>query len=899
MKNKFFFFLTIFIINFCVLLSAKTDEQFNFDVTEIEIKEQGNIYEGNEKGLVTTNEGIFIYADYFRYNKGLNILSAKGNVKIIDKTKNLTFLSKEITYLKNQEIIFSKKKSKVINENLLIISDNFKYEKNLNILNTKGNVKIEDNIEDYIIFAEELNYFKNDEKIVTIGETNALFQKKYDFNSEDVLLDRNLMELSSNKKSTILDNNSNIYKLQKFKYLYDKKILNGQNIELQTNYKKKKNDKFYFSSAIIDFLENKFVSKDTKVLFHKNMLDKERSGEPEQLKKFQNKNDPRLSGVSSAGDENKVIVNKGIFTTCQKKDGCPPWSIKAKKITHDKIKKELIYDNAILNIYDVPVFYFPKFFHPDPTIKRRSGFLQPRLNNSNILGTSLNVPYFHVISNDKDITFKPTIFDNRIYMFQNEYRQQNEKSSFIADFAYIKGYKSSLSNNRNSISHLFSKFNFDLNLKDYIYSKLNFFVEKVNNDTYLKIFENVLLTSEDFENDLLDQNNLTSGLELNLEHDDFTLTAGLTSYENLKKSKSSDRYQYVLPYYDYSSTLYESLFGSIDFSSSGKNTLKDTNNLKTNLTNNLNYISSDFYTNFGLVNNFGIYFKNLNVIGKDDDKYTSNLQSDIFNIYKFETSLPFSKIDSKYNNYLKPKLAFRINPSNMQDYSSSDRLITANNIFDINRLGISDSYEGGKSLTLGLDYKKEKLDDTDKYLEIKLASNLRDKNNNKIPSSSTLNRTTSNLFGSIENSFSEFLNLNYNFALDNNFNNFEYNSINTEFTVNNFVTEFNFIERSGEVGNTNTIENTTSINFNENNNLLFKTRRNRKISLTEYYDFIYEYQNDCLTAAIKYRKTYYQDRDLKPKEDLFFTITLFPLTTLDQKIDSKLYRDDNNDIIWK
>ena len=76
----------------------------------------------------------------------------------------------------------------------------------------------------------------------------------------------------------------------------------------------------------------------------------------------------------------------------------------------------------------------------------------------------------------------------------------------------------------------------------------------------------------------------------------------------------------------------------------------------------------------------------------------------------------------------------------------------------------------------------------------------------------------------------------------------------------------------------------------EKNSLIFKTRRNRKISLTEYYDLVYEYQNDCLTAGIKYRKTYYQDRDLKPKEDLFFTITLFPLTTLDQKIDQQLYR---------
>ena len=56
--------------------------------------------------------------------------------------------------------------------------------------------------------------------------------------------------------------------------------------------------------------------------------------------------------------------------------------IYSKKITHDKIKKDLIYENAVLKIYDIPVLYFPKFFHPDPTVERRTGFLQPQFNRS-------------------------------------------------------------------------------------------------------------------------------------------------------------------------------------------------------------------------------------------------------------------------------------------------------------------------------------------------------------------------------------------------------------------------------------------------------------------------------------------------------------------------------------
>ena len=145
----------------------------------------------------------------------------------------------------------------------------------------------------------------------------------------------------------------------------------------------------------------------------------------------------------------------------------------------------------------------------------------------------------------------------------------------------------------------------------------------------------------------------------------------------------------------------------------------------------------------------------------------------------------------------------------------------------------------------------------------------------------------------------EFLTFNYEFSLDNNLENFEYNNFVTELKFNNFETNFRFNETNGKVGDSNYFENEINYNFDKNNTLAFKTRRNRKISLTEFYDLIYEYQNDCLTAAIKYRKTYYQDRDAIPKEDLFFSITLFPLATLEQKIDKKLYRDDNNDIIWK
>ena len=121
--------------------------------------------------------------------------------------------------------------------------------------------------------------------------------------------------------------------------------------------------------------------------------------------------------------------------------------------------------------------------------------------------------------------------------------------------------------------------------------------------------------------------------------------------------------------------------------------------------------------------------------------------------------------------------------------------------------------------------------------------------------------------------------------VNNNFNSIEHNDLGVEFKLNNFNTKFNFLEESGEMGSSNFLENETNFQFDEQNFLTFKTRRNRKLNLTEYYDLVYEYKNDCLSAGIKYKKTYYEDRELKPSENLFFTISLIPLTNYEQKIE--------------
>ena len=62
------------------------------------------------------------------------------------------------------------------------------------------------------------------------------------------------------------------------------------------------------------------------------------------------------------------------------------------------------------------------------------------------------------------------------------------------------------------------------------------------------------------------------------------------------------------------------------------------------------------------------------------------------------------------------------------------------------------------------------------------------------------------------------------------------------------------------------IKNQTKYSFDDNNSLSFATRRNRELNMTEFYNLVYQYENDCLKAAIEYNKNFYSDSDIKPEE---------------------------------
>ena len=797
MKNKFITLLFVVILNLHPFNLSFADE-FIFEVSNIEIIENGNVYKGSNRGKITTNNQTEIISNNFEYLKKTNRLEANGNVILTDLENNI------------------------------------------------------------VINAEKIFYLKNQEKIYTLGKTLIKISDEYSVEGSDLTLLKNEMILSSDRKTTITDNFSNHYTLNKFEYSINKEILKGNKIELTTNYQKKKSDKYFFETGFVDLKENKFLAKDINVRMHKTLYGN-------------NDNDPRINAVSGAGDKFNSFYEKGVFTSCKKTDKCPPWKINAKKIQHDKVNKRIIYDNAWLNIYDYPVLYFPKFFHPDPSVKRQSGFLTPALGSSSSLGSSVYTPYFYVISESKDITVKPKLFDNNHILIQNAYRQKKKNSLTLADFSFA--------NKDGTKSHFFTNTEIDLSLNNYSSSLLEINYEKTSNDNYLKLF--------DLKSSLLpeDKSVLESRIKLDLEHQNYDLTTSVIMYETLSNS-NTDRYQYVLPSYSFSKNfILKQLDGSFNFNSSGQNSLRDTNIYTTSLSNNLKYDTNNIFFDNGIKTNFEVLLKNINASGKNNPQYKESPQSELMSAYVYNTSLPLVKNTKKNRNTLEPKLSFRLSPHDMKNNSTHERRMSIDNIYGVDRLSLGNSFEAGESLTLGLNFKQERIKtkgeikEISEYLDLKLATAFRLKEEKNIPINSTLNKKKSNIFGQLNFFPNNHISLKYDFSLTENFDVLEYNSIIANFNYKKFNTSFNILEEKGLIGQTNIIQNSTSYRLDDSNSIVFNSRKNKNLNLTEYYDLVYQYQNDCLIAAVQYKKNYYSDSGVEPVDELFFTITIVPLTT--------------------
>ena len=297
--------------------------------------------------------------------------------------------------------------------------------------------------------------------------------------------------------------------------------------------------------------------------------------------------------------------------------------------------------------------------------------------------------------------------------------------------------------------------------------------------------------------------------------------------------------------------------------------------LLTNI-NDLLFSSYPEITTTGFYNNYEFIFKNSNTDTQNSNSYKEDENYYLSGLFQINSSLPLTKKNENYTNILNPRISLRVAPNSTKDLRNQESRIDVNNIYSLNRISENDVIEGGVSLVLGNDYSIFDEKNSKEVFGFKIANNLRFKENDDLPILNQIGEKTSNIFSEISYSPNNYLSTKYNTSIQNNLSDVNYENFITNLKINNFVTTFDYLNENNSTSQNSYLTNTTKYSLNNSNSLEFSTRENKTSDLTEYYNFMYQYKNDCLSASIEYNKDYYSDRDIRPEESIFFKLTIIP-----------------------
>jgi LPS-assembly protein len=234
------------------------------------------------------------------------------------------------------------------------------------------------------------------------------------------------------------------------------------------------------------------IGKDGGVIFadHAELTDSLREGVISKVRMLFGKNARIAANGAVRHKETVTVFTKAVYSPCNlcrdKPDKPPLWQLKARRVTHDKVDQEIYFKDAFLELAGVPIAYTPYLSQPDPTVKRRSGFLSPSFGTSSVLGTFFTQPYYWAISDSEDATITPTLESKDGVFLRGEYRRRFLNGQVTADGSVLRTDEISDLNEKTGHDdirgHLFSNGAFQV---DPVWG-WGFQVQQTTDDTYLR-----------------------------------------------------------------------------------------------------------------------------------------------------------------------------------------------------------------------------------------------------------------------------------------------------------------------------------------------------------------------------------------------------------------------------
>lgn len=156
-------------------------------------------------------------------------------------------------------------------------------------------------------------------------------------------------------------------------------------------------------------------------------------------------------------------LSRAIYSTCNlcasDPSEAPLWDIRARSAVQDTENHKIEYRDAVIDLYGVPVAYFPFLAHPDPTQHRVSGILVPSAGDSSHLGAFVEVPYYVVIDDQSDATLTPILASKTGGGMEADYRRVFNNGKLTIDSSFgnaTTGSSTSTSTNTGLGGHIFA-----------------------------------------------------------------------------------------------------------------------------------------------------------------------------------------------------------------------------------------------------------------------------------------------------------------------------------------------------------------------------------------------------------------------------------------------------------
>lgn len=733
----------------------------------------------------------------------------------------------------------------------------------------------------YEIEGKKIIYEDDKNLIIASGDAYAKDQFGKEIYADKIEYNKKELTISTFKKSIYLDGKGN--KLEANNFFYDlslKKIIASGDV----NYFSNTNDHFKFS--IFEYYEE--LQRGSGKNFS-GLLDDKSSLEGASAKIDQIKGSLIVS-------QDKSRKKRNAYTSCENEKGltasilekCPDWSITSSKTRHDQKEKMIYHKNVLVNIKNVPLFYTPYFSHPDPSVKRKSGFLPPSIKNFKNLGRSFKAPYFLVLGESKDFTLTPTYYIEEHPIFLGEYRQKNKNSELYIDTSYSPGYKelnkkkkdgTLINRTGGSRNHFF--FNFLGTYDDLFFTSndLEMNIQKISQKNYLKVHQ---INTEYIKEDV---SSLQNNIILRSYEDNKRLDLEAHVYENKHEENHSKKYQYTLPSIRFNNFI-EKFNQTITFSNSfsAKNLGENINQM--NQVNQIDTASDLKKVNSiqGMGSVFMTRVRNGNVYNNDVTNTKENLNNDVYLTLAMENSFPLVKYVGNTEESINPIIFSKYTTGSMANASAQSKILHYNDVFSMDRNNSETNNETGASVGYGISYNINKKNfENEVYLdaEASIGQVLRNSTLEEMPKNSSLQEKSSDFAGistfkikSKKLNNSE-LDLRFNYVVNKDLNALLKNEIITKFENDNNNLIVSYYEEA-KIGDTHYVDLEYEKKFDNNLNFSMGIRKNLAEDFSETNFIGANYDSDCLKIELNLSKKFYNNQDIRPSNNLTFSIMLKP-----------------------